>query len=163
MRTLSVICAAILLAGGLPAAGHADGTAPATGASCHCPKVVHRPVRHLRRHVRYRRHWRPVRAAPPLRPVMARAYYDPPIPSPWDPAYDRAMTLHFRSPPVTGAFLIDPGAAPTPPVVGIKPFHVAGNGLIYELDGETGQYIALAPYDAARAYPVAGLPAPPKR
>ena len=162
MRAFSVICAAILMAGALPTAGHADGTSPAAAAAgCHCPKAVRRPVRHLPRHVRYRRHRRRVRvaaAAPPL-----RAYYNPPIPSPWNPAYDRAMTLHFRSPPVTGEFLLDPGWPPTPPVLGIQPFHLAAHGQVYELDGLTGQYVALAPYDAARAFPVAELPPAPAR
>ena len=97
MRPFSAIIAALLLACAAPAAGYADGMPPAAAPGCHCP----RPVRHVVRHARYHRHWRaPIVVA--ARPYAPPFYYNPLLASTWDTDYDRAMVLHYRSPPVSG-------------------------------------------------------------
>src|SRR5690242_7235896 len=95
MRPLSAIAGLVLLAGLLPTPSRADGPAPGAPAAgpaaapgCRCPgvrhvhRVYHRHVRH------YRVARRPVRLV-----TVAPLPYNAPIPSPWDPAYDRGMVL----------------------------------------------------------------------
>jgi hypothetical protein len=144
----------------MPSTGYADGMPPAAPAAkaapgCHCP-----PVRHVR-HVRHRRHyvhrWRR-----PLVPVVAVAPlpYNAPIPWPWDTAYDRGMTLHFRSPAVSGTWTGDPGFTHTPPIVPVQWYREASGDAVLQYDGLTGQYIRLAQVDAMRAFPPAPSPPP---
>jgi len=162
MRVLSTIGALILVAFAAPATGRADappaGGPPAASVSapgCHCP----RPVRHAWRRHHARRY---ARLAVPLVPVAPSPLYDPPIPSPDNPAYDRAMTLHFRSPEVSGTWVDEPGLPHTPPVVGIQHYRVQTAAAVLEYDGLTGEYIPLAQADARRLFPpVAAAPAPP--
>lgn len=162
MRGLSAIGAAFLIIGAWPAASRADVMpTPATAAAapapgCHCPQPVRRVHRHVRLHRRHYRHRKPHYAAM-LAPPPA-TYYNTLIPSPYDTAYDRAMVLHFRSPPVSGEFFVDPGYPPTPPVLGVQPYRFPAYGGVYQYDGLTGQYILLAQADAVRALPP---PAPP--
>jgi hypothetical protein len=85
-------------------------------------------------------------------------YYDPPIPSPWDSAYDRAMVLHLRSPEVSGIYVSEPGFPPTPPVRGIQHYRVQAGGAVLQYDELTGQYIQLAQSGTQRAF--APAPAP---
>ena len=160
MRLFSAITGALLLAFALPTAGWADGTSPPTPPvtpHCTCP-----PVHHVWHHrVRHWRHRRFVRRAPVVapRPYWA-SNYNPLLPSPLDTAYDRAMTLHFRSAPVSGEFLTDRGYPPTPPVAGVAPYRVPAYAGVYQYDGLTGQYIRLAAGDAQRSG-VAPPPPPP--
>jgi hypothetical protein len=86
---------------------------------------------------------------PPVMPV----YYNTGIPSPWDPAYDRAMTLHFRSPFVTAIVEPEPGYPHTPPVRAVAWYRYGSGSTVYQYDGITGQYIALSQADAWRFYP----------
>ncbi len=86
--------------------------------------------------------------------------YNPLLPNPLDSAYDRGMTLHFRSKPVTGISIADPGYPPTPPIAGVVAYRIQAYGGVYQYDGLTGEYIALAQYDARRAFPAAPAPAP---
>ena len=158
MRPLGAITAAFLFACAIPLSGHAGGLPAATGATAQPPafacdgppaRQAWRPHRHhVRHHAWHRRHGPAPRiaAAPP-------PPYDPPIPSPWDSAYDRAMTLHFRSPAVTGSYLLEPGYPPTPPVLGIQHYRVPAGPVVFQYDGVTGQYIQLAQRDAQRAFP----------
>ena len=92
------------------------------------------------------------RLAPPF---VAPVYYNTGIPSPWDSAYDRAMTLHFRSPFVSGEIDPEPGYPHTPPVLAVGPYRFQSGPAVYQYDGITGQYIMLSQYDAHRVYPVA--------
>jgi hypothetical protein len=156
MRPFNLIAAALLLACAAPAVGQADGMPASPG--CHCL----RPVHHVVRHVRYRRvrHVRRVRvvAAPVYAPPV---YYNPLLPRTWDTDYDRAMVLHYRSPPVSGLYKPDPGYAPTPDVAGVQPYRLPANGTVYQFDGLIGQYVQLARWDAVRALPPAPPPPPP--
>jgi len=164
MRPFSAMTAAVLIACAVPATGRADGPpAPAgaaaqpAGPGCNGPGVQRRqawrPRHQVRHHVAHRRHRPAARiAAPPPPP------YDPPIPSPWDSAYDRAMTLHLRSPSVTGSYRFEPGYPPTPPVVGIQHYRVPAGNAVFQYDDLTGQYIQLAQRDAQRAFPPPAVP-----
>jgi hypothetical protein len=167
MRALGAIFAAALAVWAMPATSRADAlppgpAAPSVAATCDepgpslRPHRVRRPVRH---HVRRRvvRHRYAVEA-PPVYAVPI--YYDPPIPSPWDTAYDRGMVLHFRSPPVSGEFT-EPNLPLTPLVRSVQPYRIVGPGRVLQLDGITGEYIALAQYDAQRFVAVPRpMPAP---
>ena len=151
MRPFSAMTAAFLFACAVPLPGRADGPpAPAAASAqraapdCKCPQA--RPRRHVRHHVGQRRHRVPV-------PVAVAPPYDPPIPSPWDSAYDRAMVLHFRSPAVSGYYRFEPGYPPTPPVFGIQHYRVPAGPVVFQYDGVTGEYIQLAQSDAQRAFP----------
>jgi hypothetical protein len=138
-----------------PTDAGAVAEAPAPG--CHCPRAQYRHARRVHHHVR-----RHARAPIALLPAPPPAY-DPPIPSPWDPAYDRAMTLHFRSPEVSGTYTGEPGFPHTPPVHGIQSYRVQTGAAVLQYDGLTGQYIQLARVDALRAFPpapAAAVPAP---
>jgi hypothetical protein len=172
MRPFSAIGAAFLIACALPVTSRADNPPATTGSSaamatsaapgCRCPRphrVLRRHVRHHVRHWRHRRHQRVAVAPPPP--------YNPLLPSQLDSAYDRAMTLHFRNKAVTGVRIAEPGYPPTPPVAGIMAYRVPAYGGVYQYDGLTGQYIALAVYDARRSgvpiVPMAPPPPPPVR
>lgn len=157
MRLYSAITGVFLIAAAaLPAAGRADGMpAPAAAAmpaapQCNCLRP-HRVVHH--RVWRHARHWR--RAAPSA-PYLA-ANYNPLLPSAWDSAYDRAMTLHLRSPAVSGFVVAEPGYPPTPPVAGIAPYRVPAYAGVYQYDLIAGAYVRLAQSDAVRS----GVPLPP--
>jgi len=170
MRPFSLISAALLMACALPATSRAE-TQTASGAAVMQPPAVAacdepgpRPQRVGRRdrhprvyaHRRYRRCWAPLVVH--HYPVWP-AYCDAPIPAPWDPAYDRGMVLHFRSPPVSGVYIAEPGYPPTPPIRPFQPYRYVANGAVYQYDGITGDYIPLARRDAARV--MAMLPAGP--
>jgi hypothetical protein len=149
------------MAGLLPSTSYADGMPSAAaavkaGPSCPCPPVRH--VRHVRHRHHYVRRWRR-----PLVPLMAAAPlpYNAPIPWPWDTAYDRGMTLHFRSAAVSGVWTEEPGFPPTPPIVPVEWYREpAAGGAVYQYDGLTGEYIRLAQIDALRAFPPAPPPLP---
>jgi hypothetical protein len=160
MRPFGAMTAAFLLACAVPVPGHADGPPAAAGAvaqpaapGCNCPGVqarhASRPYRHARVHARHWRHRWPAPIALSGPPVV----YDPPIPSPWDTAYDRAMTLHFRSPEVSGTYSGEPGLPHTPPVRGVQHYRVEAGAAVLQYDGLTGRYIRLAQRDAQRAFP----------
>ena len=158
MRALIAIGAALVMASLVPTAGRADAPGPAAAApakpGCKCPQVrKHRVVRHYRRVTK-----RAVALLPPVAPF----YYNTGIPSPWDTAYDRAMTLHFRSPFVTAIVDPEPGFPHTPPVRAVAWYRYASGPTVYQYDGITGEYIPLSQYDARRVYPVvaAAPPAP---
>ena len=61
--------------------------------------------------------------------------YNPYLPGTLDTAYDRAMTLHFRSPAVTDTYLSERGWPPTPPIRGLYPYRVRAWGAVYQYDG----------------------------
>ena len=125
---------------------------PAPG--CRCPRLHH----HVWRAHRHVRHWRRVVRRLALVPLPP---YDPPIPAVWDTAYDRAMTLHFRSPEVSRTWVGEPGFAHTPPVHGIQAYRVQSGGAVVQYDGLIGEYVPLAQVDALRAFPpAAAAPAP---
>ena len=166
MRLFRAFRATVLLVSAVLALGHADSSARADSygyggafrprsAVCNCTRY-----RSGFRHHHYRRFyarrfpgWLPATAMPP-----APDYYNPLLPSTLDTAYDRAMTLHFRSPAVTDTYLAEPGWPPTPPVRGVFPYRVRAWGAVYDYDGLIGQYVALARYDARRiaaAVPIA--------
>jgi hypothetical protein len=166
MRPFSAMTAAFLLACAVPVPGHADGPPAAASAvaqpaapGCNCPRVQRHHAWRAHRYVRhYARHWRhqwpaPIALGPPV-------IYDPPIPSPWDSAYDRAMVLHLRSPDVSGIYVAEPGFPPTPPVRGIQHYRVQAGGAVLQYDELTGQYIQLAQSDAQRAFPTVPGPVP---
>ena len=159
MRPLCAIAGLLLMAGMTPGPSYADGMPPATAKAAALPSCPCPPVRHVR-HVRYRhhyvRHWR--RPLVPLVAVVPLPPYNAPIPWAWDTAYDRAMTLHFRSHAVSGTWTGDPGLPPTPPIVPVEWYREpAAGGAVFQYDGLTGEYVRLAAFDAVRALP----PAPP--
>ena len=173
MRPFSAISAAFLIVCAVSAIGRADTppavappavaaavVSPPPAPSCLChPRLHHVWRRHRRvRHVRYWRHRQVVRVVvvrPPPPP------YNPWLPTADDSAYDRAMTLHFRSPMVTGIALAEPGYPPTPPVRGIYPYRYAAGPAAFQYDGITGEYIALSQYDARRIVPPPPVPLVP--
>ena len=153
MRLVWTIGAALFLTLAAAAASRADGPAnPAPEAAakprCHCPPVHHaqHPHRHIRHYVR--REWVP---APVV--LAAPAIYEPGIPSPWNPGYDRGMVLHFRSPDVSGIYYAEPGLPPTPPVAPVQPYRLADGPTVLQYDGLTGEYIQLSEFDAQRLAP----------
>ena len=172
MRAFSAIGAALALGWLIPATGHAE-TQPSAAAvntqlrqpaaaSCDEPGPGYRPHRPVHRVVRHVRHRRPRRlAAVPALPYPPPIYYNTGIPSPYDTAYDRAMTLHFRSPFVTGLVDPEPGYPHTPPVLGVQPYRFRSGPAVYQYDGSIGEYVVLSAYDAARALPPAPPPPPP--
>jgi hypothetical protein len=109
--------------------------------------------------VRRHRRWHPppvVYLPPPPPPPLV--VYNPILPSPYNPAYDRVMVQHFQAPPVSGIYGIDSGLPPTPPVVGVLPYRVPAPGAVLQYDGLTGEYIPLAAPDAARVMAAAPPP-----
>lgn len=161
MRPLGAIAALLLIAGMVPATSYADGMPAAKATAlprCPCPPVRH--VRHVRYRHHYVRHWR--RPLVPLVAVAPLPPYNAPIPWPWDTAYDRGMTLHFRSAAVSGTWTGEPGFPPTPPIVPVEWYREpAADGAVLQYDGLTGEYIRLAAVDGLRARPAPGAPPPP--
>lgn len=158
MRPFSAMTAAFLLACAVPMPGHADGPPAASALAqpaapgCNCPRVQRHHAWRAHRYVHhYARNWR--RGSPALIARGLPVSYDPPIPSPWDTAYDRAMTLHFRSPEVSGIYVAEPGFPPTPPVRGIQHYRVQAGGAVFQYDGMADGYVQLAQRDAQRAFP----------
>ena len=168
MRSFSVsatvIGAALLMFGAMPGLGRAD--IPAAPVACDGPGPMPPHSVAPRHHVRWRDHchcrpwhwhWHPLPVAvlPPAPPelVPPLAYYNPPLPSPYDTAYDRTMTLHLRSVAVTGIYRADLGWPPTPPLLGIQPYTVSEGGRALQYDATVGQYIPLAQADIRPAAP----------
>ena len=149
MRALIAIGAAFVMTCLIPPASRADAPGPAVSAAkpdCKCPRArPHRVVRHHRRVSK--------RMIAMLPPPVAPVYYNTGLPDHWDSAYDRAMTLHFRSPFVTAIVDPEPGYPHTPPVRAAAWYRFASGPTVYQYDGITGQYIALSQYDAYRVYP----------
>jgi hypothetical protein len=125
---------------------------------CKCPGPIYHSG--ARRHRRSLATVRRYRAGPYKAIAVAPDTYNPRLPSPFDTAYDRAMTLHFRSLAVTGTYRAERGWPPTPPIHGLYPYRVRAWGTVYQYDGMIGQYVALALPDAARVAPVAVQLAP---
>jgi hypothetical protein len=158
MRLFCAIRATVLLVCAAASTSHAEGlrstdsggsgaTPQARVAACNCPSPVYRSS--VRRHyaVGQSREWpsySEVAVAEPPDP------YNPYLPGTLDTAYDRAMTLHFRSPAVTDTYRRERGEAPTPPIRGLYPYRVRAWGAVYQYDGLIGQYVALAQSDAGR-------------
>jgi len=135
-------CATVLLVCAAATTSHADGlrsTDSAGGgaaprariAICNCPAPVHRSSG--RRYVREYPEWAAVPNVAPPDP------YNPYLPGTYDTAYDRAMTLHFRSPAVTDTYVSERGWPPTPPINGLFPYRVRAWGGVYQYDGLIGQ------------------------
>ncbi len=162
MRAFHAIGAALLMACAMPATSRAEAilatstvSAPC-GPGCDRPGVQRetwRPRRHARVHPRYRRHARPapIAAGPPP------AYYNPPLANPYDSAYDRVMTQHFRPPPVTVEYKVERGYPVIPRVA--QPYRFAAGGAVFEYDLMADGYVPLAQRDAQRAR---GVAAPPR-
>jgi hypothetical protein len=161
MRLLTAIGAAALLACATAAPSRADSVTSDNAADASLPRAapaacdepgpryrgtLHRTHR-VRVHAGYARRRLP---GPPVAAFDADAYYNPLLPGTFDTAYDRAMVLHFRSPPVTDTYLAEPGFSPTPPVHGLFPYRMQAWGTVYDYDALIGQYVRLAPPDAAR-------------
>ena len=166
MRVPIAIGAAVLLGCAFAAPGRADTatTAPAVSkaqqasvAACDEPGPGFRRHRRVTRHGRYARRRL---AAPPLVAELEASTYNPGLPGTLDPAYDRAMVLHYRSAEVTDIDLAEPGFAPTPPVRGLWPYRVRAWEGVYDYDAMVGQYVRLAAPDAARVA-AAAVPLPP--
>jgi hypothetical protein len=192
MRSFGAIGAAFLMACAAPMASHAGEppqTAIGSGAiassaaaqvgACDEPGPGYRtPPRRARHHAKPRKH-RPAARLAAIAPQPLAAipfYYNPGIPSPYDTAYDRAMVLHFRSPPVSGFYRPEPGFPPTPPVLGLHPYQIQTGQIqtgqiqtgqiqtgpvVLQYDGITGAYIQLAQDDPAHLRLIAVPPAPP--
>ena len=165
MRSPTMISASVVIALTAAASGH-TASAPAIAAAhakaeprapvCDGPAYRHAVYRH--RHVRLRaqlRHWW---SATEIASPEPPDYYNPLLPSPYDTAYDRAMTLHFRSPAVSGSYVAELGWPPIPPVLGILPYRVRDERTVYQYDGLIGVYVVLARSDASRARAVVPLP-----
>ncbi|MBV9966618.1 MAG: hypothetical protein JO008_13085 [Alphaproteobacteria bacterium] len=155
MLRFAAIGAVFLIGSGLmPLPASADVPAPGEKIrafpGCPCPPVVHR------RHVRVRHHRF---VPPPPVAIVERDLYNVLIPSTYDPAYDRVVVDHFRTPPVTG---FDEPWRPKPVWPGILPYRAtAPEGGIVQYDGLTGEYIRLAAVDAGRVAAPMPLPPPP--
>lgn len=167
MRVPIAIGAAVLLGCAIAAPSRAEtaAEAPIFAAGAHQPIVAgcDEPGPGFRRHRRVSRHVRYIRRRlPPPRVAVfdASAYYNPGLPGTLDPAYDRAMVLHYRSPEVSDIDRDEPGYSPTPPVHGLWPYRVRSWGGVYDYDAMVGQYVRLAPPDAARVAAIA-VPLPP--
>jgi len=163
MRLFCAIRATVLLVCAAATASHADGlrstdstdsgaTPQFRVASCNCPGPVYRRHGRPEAEIRQFRQWPPVSEVAVAVPPDP---YNPYLPGTLDTAYDRAMTLHFRSPAVTDTYRRDRGEAPTPPIRGLFPYRVRAWGAVYQYDGLIGQYVVLAQSDAARVAPVA--------
>ena len=142
-----------LMASGVPQPAVAACDEPGPGFRRH--RRVTRRVRYVR-HVRYVERWLP----PPPVAVFEASAYNPGLPGTLDPAYDRAMVLHYRSPEVSDIDRDEPGYSPTPPVHGLWPYRVRRWGGVYDYDAMVGQYVRLAAPDAARVAAIA-VPLPP--
>lgn len=167
MRVPIAIGAAVLLGCATATPGRAETATVAPAVGKPQPAIVaacDEPGPGFRRHRRVTRHARYVRRRLPPPPLVAEfdagAYYNPGLPGTLDPAYDRAMVLHYRSPEVTDFDRDEPGFPPTPPVRGLWPYRVQSWGGVYDYDGMVGQYVRLAAPDAARVA-AAAVPLPP--
>ena len=171
MRPLGAIAAIVLLAGMMPATSYADGPGPgaapeAAKPGCRCPGV-----RHVRHYVRHRAYHARLRRGILVVPTVPVAAYDPPLPSPWDTAYDRGMTLHFESAAVSRTYTGEPGWPPLPAIRSVGPYRKQVGGVVLQYDGMIGEYVQLAQADAhmvllppppaAPAPPPAAVPVPP--
>ncbi len=83
------------------------------------------------------------------------------LPGPYESGYDQFMTLHFRTPAVSGVYGLDSGnLTATPPVPAVQPYRMeTAVATVMQYDGLTGQYIQLSQYDAHRV--VVPLPVMP--
>jgi hypothetical protein len=165
MRLFCALRATVLLVCAAVTPGYADGlrtsdssgsggTLQARVAACNCPDTAYRPS--VRRHYRPRSYVRQYQEQEWVSaPVAPPEQYNPYLPSTFDTAYDRAMTLHFRSAAVTDTYLSERGWPPTPPIQGVFPYRVRAWGAVYQYDGLIGQYVALARPDAAQVVAVA--------
>ena len=169
MRVPIAIGAAVLLGCAITGPGRAETATTTSGvsqaqhaivAACDEPgpgfRRIHRVHRRVIRHVRYVRR----RLAPPPVAVLDASLYNPGLPGTLDPAYDRAMVLHYRSPEVSDIDRAEPGYSPTPPVHGLWPYRVRSWGGVYDYDAMVGQYVRLAAPDAAQVAAIA-VPLPP--
>src|SRR5918911_3273907 len=133
---------------------HADVPAPGEKVKpvvpgCNCP-VVHRRAHARVRHRRF--------APPPAVAVQEGPdLYNFLFPSTYDPAYDRVVVDHFRTPTVTG---YDEPWRPKPVWPGILPYRAIAPEGIVQYDGLIGHYVPLAHEDALRGA-AAPLPPPP--
>jgi hypothetical protein len=156
MRAFHAIGAAFMMAWVMPVSSHADGTTAASTASsapapgCYCSRQAWRAHRHARFHARYWRHGRPVPIA-----VAPWPAYNPPIPSPFDSAFDRVMTQYTLAREGDGEYLVEPGYVPNPPLPGLPHFVAAAGGAVLEYDIMADGYVQLAQRDARRAVAVA--------
>ena len=152
MLRFAAIGAVFLIGCGLAAPAGADVPAPGEKVrpGCNCPPVVHRRV-----HARVRHH----RFVPPPVAVARLDYYNVLIPSPYDPAYDRVVVDHFRTPIVTG---FDEPWRPKPVWPGILPYRASVPEGIVQYDGLIGHYVPLARADAAIVAAALPLPPPPR-
>ncbi|SRR5216683_392036 len=166
MRAFHAIgAAALLMAWAIPVSSHADGPPGASTAvsapepGCRCPpRHVWRPHRLVRGYAWHRRHWRPVPIA-----VARWPAYNPPLPSPYDSAYDRVHTQYMHAREWGGEYLIEPDYVPRPPLPGLPRFLTAAGGGVFEYDIIAGGYVQLAQRDVPRALPVAvPYPLPPR-
>jgi hypothetical protein len=71
---------------------------------------------------------------------------DPAIPSPYDSAYDRVVSDHFRNPRAAGFY--EPGHS-KPLLPGTIPYRVRVGDSVLQYDGLMGRYVPLARTDAA--------------
>jgi hypothetical protein len=150
MLRFAAIGAIVLIGCGLGAPARADGPGPKVAPSapiCNCP-VVHRRV-----YSRVRHH----RLPPPLVVREGPDLYNFLVPSPYDPAYDRVVVDHFRTPTVTG---FDEPWRPKPVWPGILPYRASVPDGVVQYDGLIGRYVPLAHADAVRVA-AAALPLPP--
>ncbi|HEX3863995.1 MAG TPA: hypothetical protein VHY35_20110 [Stellaceae bacterium] len=171
MRLTCALGTALLLVCLSPVASRAASSATANLMShpmvvaCDAPVANpnarrHRRVRHVRHYVhRYHRWRRPMVAyLPPPPPPPPVVVYNPWLPDPRNTGYDRAMTLHYQSAPVSGVYGLDAGLPPTPPVAGIHPYRMQAGAAVVQYDGLTGEYIPLSQYDAQRVVAAGPLP-----
>lgn len=155
MLRFAAIGAALLISSGLAAVpAGADVRAPGEKMvrafpGCPCPPVVHRRVHARVRHHRF--------VPPPAVAVVRRDLYNVLIPSTYDPAYDRVVVDHFRTPTVTG---FNEPWRPKPVWPGILPYRASVPDGVLQYDGLTGEYIPLARADAV-VVAAAALPLPP--
>lgn len=165
MRMPIAIGATVLLGCAIAPSSRADTAAQAPilagahrplAAACDEPGPGFRRHRRVSRHVRYVRR----RLAPAPVAVVEASLYNPGLPGTLDPAYDRAMVLHYRSPEVSDIDRAEPGYSPTPPVHGLWPYRVHAWAGVYDYDAMVGQYVRLAAPDAARVA-AAAVPLPP--
>jgi hypothetical protein len=123
-----------------------------TPADCPCPSAVHRRVHARLRH--------PRSPTPPVAAARERPdYYNFLIPSTYDPAYDRVMVDHFRTPVVTG---FDQPWRPRPVWPGFLPYRMRVAEGVLQYDGLIGRYVPLARGDAALIAAAAPAPPPPR-
>jgi hypothetical protein len=72
--------------------------------------------------------------------------YNPAIPSPYDSAYDRVVSDHFRNPRAAGFYELGHSK---PVLPGSIPYRVRVGDSVLQYDGLMGRYVPLARTDAA--------------